>query len=200
MPYLRCNVCDHEAYERSVLAIGSECGECEEGELVEADGGQGELGTAAVTAAGDDSGPRLALPRAAARDLLAGRDITAPPIPVERVAESMGLAIIDRKSLGSLSGRLVDARIEIAPCSANRRRFVIAHEVGHHFLHKPHGSGPHVEAEINAFAGELLVPGPMLAAAVRDSPELLSLARRFQVSRQVLEIAARVHHFGERIS
>jgi hypothetical protein len=199
MPYLRCNVCDHEAYERSVLAIGSECGECEEGELVEADEDQDEVGTPAATAAAKEPGPRLALPRAAARDLLAARAVAAPPVPVERLAESMGLTIVDRKNLGSLSGRLVDMRIEIAPCSANRRRFVIAHELGHHFLHKPHGSGAHVEAEVNAFAGELLVPGPMLATAVRDTGDLSSLTQRFRVSSQVLEIAARVHHLGDRI-
>jgi hypothetical protein len=199
MPYLRCNVCDHEAYERSVLAIGSECGECEEGELVEADEGQEEVGTPTATAAANDSAPRLALPRAAARNLLASCGITTPPIPVDHLAEGMGLEIVDRKSLGSLSGRLVDTQIEVASCSANRRRFVIAHELGHHFLRKPHGSGPHVEKEVNAFAGELLVPGPLLKAALIETTELMSLARHFQVSRQVLEIAARVHHLGDRV-
>jgi len=199
MPYLRCNVCSHETYERSVLAIGSECGECEEGELVEADEDQEEVGTPTTTVAASEPGPRLALPRAAARRLLADRGIATPPIPVDRLAEEMGLEIVDRKNLGSLSGRLVDTRIEVAPCATNRRRFVIAHELGHHVLRKPHGSSPHVEAEVNAFAGELLVPGPFLAAAVAETTELASLARRFQVSRQVLEIAARVHHLGDRV-
>jgi hypothetical protein len=199
MPYLRCNVCNHETYERSILAIGSECGECEEGELVEADEDQEEVGTLTTTVTAHDPGPRLALPRAAARSLLADHGVATPPIPVDRLAEAMGLEIVDRKSLGSLSGRLVDTQIEVAPCSTNRRRFVIAHELGHHFLRKPHGSSAHVEAEVNAFAGELLVPGPFLAAAVAETTELTSLARRFQVSRQVLEIAARVHHLGDRV-
>jgi hypothetical protein len=199
MPYLHCTVCDHEIFERSVLAIGSECGECEEGELVEADEDQGEIGTSTATAAESEVAPRLALPRAAARNLLADQGITKPPIPVDRVAEEMGLEIVDRRNLGSLSGRLVDTQIEISPCSTNRRRFVIAHELGHHFLRKPHGSGPHVEKEVNAFAGELLVPGPLLAAAVAETTELMGLARRFQVSRQVLEIAARVHHLSDRV-
>ncbi len=153
----------------------------------------------AETTVKDDSGPRLALPRQVARDLLAEHGLRAPPIPVEQLARSFGLSIVERRSLGSLSGRLVEAKIEIAPCSANRRRFVIAHELGHYVLKRPHGQGPNVEAEINAFAGELLVPGALLAAAVKETSDLASLALRFQVSRQVLEIAARVHQLGGRV-
>src|SRR4051794_7352300 len=101
MPYLRCNVCDHEIFERSILAIGSECGECEEGELVEADEDQEEIATSTAPAAESEAMPRLAVPRAAARNLLAEKGITKPPIPVDRVAEDTGLEIVDRKSLGS---------------------------------------------------------------------------------------------------
>jgi hypothetical protein len=196
MPYLRCSVCEREVFETSLLALGSECLECEEGEMLEVDEDLEDRDAPATT---EPSRPHLAVPRAAARKLLADQGIDDPPIPVEQLARRMGLTVIERRSLGSLSGRLVDTTIEVAPSSSNRRRFVVAHELGHHVLKRPHGSSPTVEAEVNAFAGELLVPGHLLQQATRKTTDLGDLARRFEVSRQVLEIAARVHRLCGRI-
>lgn len=81
-----------------------------------------------------------------------------------------------------------------------RKRFSIAHELGHHFLGTTHGSGPTVEPEADAFAGELLVPGPLLRAAIGGGSSVDDLRQRFQVSRQVIEIAAETHKLGDRIS
>ena len=196
MPLLRCSVCECEVFERSVLAVGAECTECEEGEMLEVDADLEEETTAVVN---PEPRPHLALPREAARKLLGEQDVRRPPVPVEQLAEAPGLTIVERRTLGSLSGRLVETTIDVAPCSRNRRRFVVAHEIGHHVLRRPHGSGPTVEPEVNAFAGELLVPGDMLRAAAKESMDLEELARRFEVSRQVLEIAARVHRLDDRI-
>lgn len=196
MPYLRCSVCECEVFERSVLAVGAECTECEEGEMLEVDE---DLKVEATVVRKPEPRAHLAVPREAARRLLAEQGVRRPPVPVERLAGALGLSIVERRNLGTLSGRLVDTTIEVAPCSRNRRRFVVAHETGHHVLRRPHGSGPTVEQEVNAFAGELLVPGGMLAAAVRETTDAGELARRFEVSRQVLEIAAGVHRLGDRL-
>jgi uncharacterized protein DUF955 len=201
MPLLRCTVCENEVLESSYLSVGGECLECEEGELVEA----GELeedeeapallpGSSAPPAQ-----PELALARAAARKVLDRAGINSPPVPVEPLARSAGFEIVERLGLGRLSGRMVGTRIEVAPCHPHRRRFVVAHELGHHFLGKPHKSGPHVEQEVNAFAGELLIPGPFLLEALAREADRRALARAFNVSVQALEIAAGAHNLRQRI-
>lgn len=70
-----------------------------------------------------------------------------------------------------------------------RKRFTIAHEIGHIYLrHYKHLSPSHREA--NIFASELLIPGLYLKKLViedgwRDKKQLSS---HFKVSRQALEI------------
>jgi hypothetical protein len=202
MPLLVCTICDNEVLEGSYLSVGGECLECEEGELVEAgeleDGD--EVSTLVPGASAPPAKPELALARAAARKVLERSGIDSPPVPVEQLARSAGFEIVERLSLGRLSGRLVGTRIEVAPCHGHRRRFVVAHELGHHFLGKPHKSGPHVEQEVNAFAGELLIPGPFLVKALGRETDQRALARIFDVSGQALEIAAGAHNLRQRIS
>lgn len=197
MPLLRCTECEYEAIEMSRLAIGGECPHCE-GELVEATDDD-EVTPDAFARAASDVGPQLSLAREAARKLLSDLGIVGPPVPVEEIATKAGFRIVVRQSLGQLSGRLVGNAIELAPASRSRHRFVVAHELGHHFMGKSHGSGRHVEKEVNAFAGELLVPGPFLSRALEQTVDGAALARRFEVSRQVLDIAAQNHHVQGRI-
>ena len=80
------------------------------------------------------------------------------------------------------------------------QRFSVAHELGHHFLNTAHGDGDSAEQEADAFAGELLVPGPMLRAAMETVTDRTQLRGRFKVSRDVLEIAARTHHLSDRLT
>jgi Zn-dependent peptidase ImmA (M78 family) len=136
-----------------------------------------------------------------ARRVLRERNITAPPVPVRGLARLEGLEVLEVETLGSLSARLIDNRIELVAREPEvRKRFSIAHELGHHFLGTTHGSGPTVEREADAFAGELLVPGHLLRWAVDQSARVDDLRQRFQVSRQVIEIAAQTHRFGDRLS
>jgi hypothetical protein len=51
------------------------------------------------------------------------------------------------------------------------KRFSIAHELGHHRMQTLHSQGRRVETDANAFAGELLVPGPKLFEALRSTLE-----------------------------
>lgn len=148
-----------------------------------------------------------------------------PPVPVEEIAEShLLLNVTERDDLrtvngapedgGRLSGLLttadqtiwVDARE--ARRSSERRRFTIAHEIGHWVLHARRGEvgdfqrfcrpadlkagedhGPKVEQEANRFAAELLMPEEILNAKAKAGGfNLPLLASEFEVSVPALEL------------
>jgi IrrE N-terminal-like domain len=143
------------------------------------------------------------------------------PIPVEEIATAMlGLRIEQTDELrsvpnapadaGQLSGLLITSTRTIwidsaeARRSPQRRRFTIAHELGHWVIHARRGKkktfqrfcrpvdlerklGP--EAEANAFAAALLLPSELLreqAEACRFNLPLL--ATRFDVSLPALRL------------
>lgn len=138
---------------------------------------------------------RAAYCRKAADQLLKRCSVKAPPVPVDLVAQSLGLEI----RVEAL-GRGVDARlrhseqrrvIELAAGQAAvRHRFSIAHELGHFCLGHRHGETDVAEQEANVFAGALLVPRAWLKAEIETFPTVSTLASRFQVSRDVVFIAA----------
>jgi Zn-dependent peptidase ImmA (M78 family) len=96
--------------------------------------------------------------------------------------------------------------------SPNRRRFSLAHELGHHLLHPDRteledrssidspppgpdefsGKDPY-EAEADIFAGELLVPLPMLKRNFKSGMTAADVARLFAVSEQAASIAITTH-------
>ena len=154
--------------------------------------------------------------------LLKQSRISKPPVPVQKIAENLGLDVRYAPFEGDLSGALVrgDGEAYIGVNSLhhpNRQRFSIAHELGHYMLHK--GMKVHVdkdfhvnwrdddsskainrdEIEANRFAAELLMPTRFL---VRDIEELKSvnqeiahtLAKRYKVSSQAMRI--RLGNFG----
>ncbi|HEX6204859.1 MAG TPA: ImmA/IrrE family metallo-endopeptidase [Solirubrobacterales bacterium] len=178
-------------------------------------------------------------PIAAARELL--RDFErrydadgAPPVPVERVAGSLlGLFIDEADDLrslpgapadqGRLSGMLDPKEMVVwvdrgeARRSPGRRRFTIAHEIGHLVLHasdagkafydrpadireideKPAGGGlPELgrrEREANAFARELLMPEPLVSEQAQATGfNLPALANRFEVSVPAMRLRLRL--------
>jgi Zn-dependent peptidase ImmA (M78 family) len=99
-----------------------------------------------------------------------------PPVPVEAIAEDyLGLSVAESESL-KVSGMLLPAGREVwlnATESPERRRFTLAHEVGHWVCQVLEGQGAPVmcradevgvgegralEREANVFAAELLMP------------------------------------------
>lgn len=134
---------------------------------------------------GDDRGQ---LARAAARRELQARRIEAiDEIDVEEIAAFHRLFIVEG-DLDGAEGRSVThdgagiIRIRADITQIERRRFIIAHEIGHCLLHKTgsvkpcterdlfrYEDGNH-EAEANWFAAELLMPGRMFARYC-DVPE-----------------------------
>lgn len=203
MPLLRCTntECRHQWFERSNLAVDSECPECGEAtEVVGVDDDlPAELDAAPSQRQGERAHPGHA--REMARQVLRDHQIVRPPVVVHSLARKCGFDIGETKTLGTLSARLVGKVIEVnANDPAVRQRFSVAHELGHHFLRTRHGDGQLAEQEANAFAGELLVPGQMLRVSMEQTIDTGELARLFKVSRQALEIAAQHHKLKDRLS
>lgn len=76
----------------------------------------------------------------------------------------------------------------------DRVRFTLAHELGHLVLHADALSTDDVEAQANAFAGELLLPAEVIRPALRNLKigRLLDLKREYGVSMQA--IVERAYH------
>lgn len=155
--------------------------------------------------------------------LLRQHRIKKAPVPVEKIAERLGLDVRYAPFDGELSGALVrnDGECYIGVNSLhspNRRRFTIAHELGHYLLHE--GVKQHLdndfrvnwrddksskavnpeEMEANRFAAELLMPAEFLVRDIErienfDSESAINLlARRYRVSREAMKI--RLGNFG----
>jgi Zn-dependent peptidase ImmA (M78 family) len=122
--------------------------------------------------------------------ILADNKIYSGPVPVDKIAKSLGIAISLEEVEDDISGFLYRDRISRNVLigankahHANRQRFTIAHELGHFFLHE--GETVHLdsgnrafrinlrdvesakgedndEKEANFFAAELLMPASFL--------------------------------------
>lgn len=203
MPLLRCtnDECEHEWFERSQLAVGSECPICDSPTYVVGvdDDPPAELNTVSNRLGDERAHPGYA--RAKAREVLREHRIGRPPVIVHAIARQLGVEVRESRHLGKLSARLVGKVIEVnADDAPVRRRFSVAHELGHYFLGTRHGDGPIAEQEADAFAGELLVPGHMLKLAMEQSTDTVELTKIFKVSRQVLEIAATHHRVFDQLT
>jgi len=153
--------------------------------------------------------------RKEAAQILRKYRVKGPPVPVEKIAETLGAHIRYSPFDGELAGMLVRANGQkiIGVNSlhhVNRQRFTIAHECGHLLLHK---GDIHIdrsfrinrrdsvsslavdpdEIEANRFAAELLMPFDMIMTDLRernidaeDEDELKQLAQKYQVSVQAL--------------
>lgn len=159
----------------------------------------------------------------AAKKLLSSCSIKKPPVPVEKIADFLGAAIIYEpfKGQDEISGMLFRNEDSIIiginlSHHKNRRRFSIAHEIGHLVLHDKEVFIDKVvrvnfrdsrssmaidseEIEANAFAATLLMPRDFVQKEINklldrkdsrsfDKEKLISsLARIFQVSNISME-------------
>jgi hypothetical protein len=125
-----------------------------------------------------------------------------PPVPVEAIAEDLlGLSVAESESLG-VSGMLLPAAREIwlnATEPGARRRFTLAHEVGHWVCQVLEGRGTPVmcraeeigvgegralEREANVFAAELLMPEELVRK--RFDGNVSGTATYFDVSEEAM--------------
>ena len=147
--------------------------------------------------------------------LLAKVGVSTPPVPVEQVADCLGIKIESTDLGEDCSGVLVRHRTRAVigvnwAHHYNRRRFSIAHEIGHFVLHEGDtyidkgyrvnfraleaGSGTkREEVEANAFAAALLMPAEWVRDAFKHQPFDLTeddglemLAEKFEVSTQAM--------------
>ena len=142
---------------------------------------------------------------------------TALPVPVEAIAEDLlGLKVGEDEEL-AVSGMLVPARREVwlnareSRESPGRRRFTLAHELGHWVCQcragKAGGAEPvycraeeigvdpgdrALEREANVFAAELLMPEREVRA--EWSGDVAAIATRFGVSGEAMQW--RLYSFG----
>lgn len=145
----------------------------------------------------------------AARDLLEKYKITKAPIDPEAIAQAEGVDVVYATFNGEIAAQVagysdpMNGRIVInRDLHANRKTYTIAHELGHHVLHRDYlddegayqvfprmhsyqGVKPPEEQEADAFAAGLLVPLDMLRKYV-DFASPSELAQMFLVSREVI--------------
>lgn len=90
------------------------------------------------------------------RELLAGHDLFHVPVNPVAVAQALGLSVFDADFGGeAVSGMLRKTRdrheILVNSChSPTRKRFIIAHELGHYVLHKDK-MDPFIDPDVNLF-------------------------------------------------
>ena len=197
---MRCTneECKHTAFHRSSLASEFDCEWC--GSPMVVDSGYDDESDEPARVPGrplQQEGAHIAHARERARTLLAEHRANTLPVPVRAIARLEGLTIEDHVELGPmLRARLVNKAIQVRPGGEHLKRFSIAHELGHWVFGTRHGDGQEAEDEANAFAGELLVPGPRLLRALRETTDVAELAKLFQVSQTVIRIAAKNHQKG----
>lgn len=145
--------------------------------------------------------------------------VKAAPVPLDRIVRAAGVIVQYAPFDDELSGMAFikngHPMIGVNSLHATtRKRFTLAHELGHIILHRDvlETSGVHVdrgilrrdslasegtddrEIEANNFAAELLMPEPLLAAALdgrnldfEDEEAVRALAKRFNVSATALQ-------------
>lgn len=163
------------------------------------------------------SRPRYAFIERLTEKLLRDANVTKPPVPAELIAKTHG-CVVRASDLKDVSGVLVRSA-ETAFIGVNvkhseaRRKFTIAHELGHLFLHEGRevrfdhefrvslrsgvsSTGTDVEEiEANFFAASLLMPDYLLkqdprAASIEleDATAMKDLAKSYGVSAQAMNL------------
>jgi Zn-dependent peptidase ImmA (M78 family) len=148
--------------------------------------------------AGPVTDPRAGVLRQRYHELFADPEL---PVPVHRIAEDLlGLRVLEASDLQDLSGALYPAEREIhvnAKEAETRRRFTLAHELGHWICQRLDGRAAPMfcrqqdlaasadralEREANIFAAELVMPEPEVRAAFAQHGDVKELAEAFGVS------------------
>jgi IrrE N-terminal-like domain len=132
------------------------------------------------------------------------------PVPIDSIAVDLLGLVVDEEDGLEVSGMLVPADHQVwlngreSRQSPGRRRFTLAHEVGHWVCHYEQGRveptycrsdvigvgvGRAREREANAFAAQLLMPESLVrreAGALQLN--ILALAQRFEVSPPAMKV------------
>lgn len=145
-----------------------------------------------------------------AKELIRDNFVIEPPVDVYEIAQNSGLRIVEEPFPDDISD--VSGFIDLSDDKAvmyinandapNRRKFTVAHELGHWILHREQikadpqktvllrmalgvANQDPFEKEANAFAAELLVPMELFQTEENDK-SVAELAELFQVSSDVI--------------
>lgn len=161
-----------------------------------------------------DQRVRMGYCRDFARKILSDHHISNPPIPLEEIAKKEGFVVKYIAGESTKFSGILHRKLKAIGINADhhqvRRRFSIAHELGHFFLEHPQEDESAnsdeeseewriCESEANEFAGELLVPKDLLKAEcekLKNKPidSIIGLlAVLFEVSRDVIIIQLTKH-------
>jgi len=152
-----------------------------------------------------DLGPRKKAAKVLAQKLIKSAGIVAAPVSLQRLIEHLQTTYtLDVRRIEvsqKVSGLIVvckEVDSEYATIGFNgdlpwcRRRFTIAHEIGHlifgHTCTKGHEDDSHNEREADIFAGELLVPTAFIKKDFARTQGLRELSKLYRVSDQALTI------------
>lgn len=134
--------------------------------------------------------------------ILIDQEITALPVPITAICRRMGVfvgyddSLIQSDNDGYSAITTKGAKIAIDPsCTIARRRFTVAHELGHIVLghvgkyklvnREPSSDDNPIEQEANVFASRLLAPACVLwGCKVKSSDQIAKLC---SISRQAAE-------------
>jgi len=147
---------------------------------------------------------------------------SSAPVDVKGMAEALGIEVHERTMPENRSGSIekIAGRYIITvnkEHSSNRKRFTIAHEIGHFVFHdhlictnngifddkmyRDNRISSSEETEANRFAVSILIPTPLLDPHVADCgvENSATLPARFQVSEKAMEIRLQAYiSSGER--
>ncbi len=150
-------------------------------------------------------GPRKKVAKALAQKLITDSKVSDAPVSLQKIIEYLQtIYSLDVKKITigeKVSGLLVvckevDTEYATIGFNANhpwcRRRFTIAHEIGHllmgHGCNKSLEDGSMNETEANQFAGELLVPTAFIKKDFKKISNVQELAKLYRVSDQTITI------------
>lgn len=141
---------------------------------------------------------RKALKRA--REILQRCKLSSAPINIDRIIESEGINLDDWHFAGRIKEAYLGDSIGIkSTVNPKKRRELIAHALGHHFLH----AGNHLyfeehdqfvtfkqEYEAQCFAAELLIP-TLILEPIKTWP-VRELAEHFSVTEELVKFRLKV--------
>jgi Zn-dependent peptidase ImmA (M78 family) len=137
------------------------------------------------------------------RTILTKLDIQGAPVPVEKVAELFSIPVLHYPLFPKgVSGTIINQEdLSVIGVNSNmadvRKRFTIAHELGHYLLGHDHNkmidetfdNKDHKEQEANKFAAELLMPFDFLSRDVKVAGVAVpGLAKKYLVSEQAMSV------------
>jgi hypothetical protein len=155
--------------------------------------------------------------RRQATRLLDSASVSHEPVSLRDVVSALNLELVGKTREPFTSEAALEPLGDGRPPAPNgsgesgRRRFTIAHEIGHFVLHeerrRPGSDGAVDEAggaeerEADTFAAELLMPEHLVREAVREhGPDATRLADRFEVGRKAMQTRLRELGLAERHS